>query len=128
MSSYKELEKIWAETPDNFCVLRRSYNIDEATCTKTEIDLELGINVNVPWFFVIMLLTLNVYRKEGLFELVSPGLLEEIQKHHCFRYKDKVVLEQDDSIHIAQAMEYIKLRNKLRQEVRDVLHRFGSSS
>lgn len=127
MSSYEKLEVLWGQTPENFCRLRRAYNIDEAVCIATEIDLQLKTKTNIAWFFVIMLLTLNVYRKDGLFTLFSPGLLQEIQKHHCYRYKDKVVLEQDESIHVAQTMEYIKLRNKLRQELRVILHRFGSS-
>jgi hypothetical protein len=129
MQDYREqLDAIQALQPVDQGLKHSVYALDELLCMQMETALLLNPSPNYNWFYMLMIVIHEQYKRQGLLEGIEESLVKEILLHHCFRYKQKTILEPNPELNKAQTEEYVKLRKKFRQGIHAILHRPGSSA
>lgn len=126
-----KLEDLLSRQDQNLPLVERLLQIDLISCRGAEFEL-INSNLDLRWFFQLGVTLLDYYLLlvPDLLELLKQvpeekakpiSSLQELAEHHLYRHKNSTLLNSRRSDYLQQAINYLKLREKLRQQVKQCI-------
>lgn len=126
------LERLISRQQSNLPLVEKLLRIDLIACRVTELEL-INNNLDLRWFFQLEVTLLDYYiiLVPGLLDKLKQipeeqarpvSILQELAQHHLYRHKTSTLINSRRSDYLQQARNYLKLREQLRQQVKQCLN------